>query len=199
MSTSTWKNPVVGVHRMPFGTVAARVSGLPSHSGAWIEQLRAERADAVVVVRDHHEPQALARVGVERLELADVIEHADEVAVDVGAVVVEHALLPLAEVRRADPDREVEAGVDEALRARADERVLARPRAEALAEQQHLRAPAGRALREAVAQRGRRASACARGPRFTRSSDSGDGRAEYCIAIVAQSPRVRNSRIDTAA
>ena len=80
----------------------------------------------------------LARL--ERLPTAEMsLKQADQRTVDIGTVVVENPLLPFAEVRGADPDRVVDPGVDQALRSVIDETVLARPHAEALAEQQDLR------------------------------------------------------------
>ncbi len=139
MSTSTWKKVVVGTQRIAFGTWGGRVSGAPSHSGAWIIELGAEHGDAVVVVGDHDVAELLALRGLERLPLGDLAEHSHDRGVDVGAVVEEDLLLPLAEVRGADPDRVVDPGVDEALGAAVDERILTRPRAEALAEEHELR------------------------------------------------------------
>ena len=112
-------------------------------------ELRSEERDAVVVVRDHHVADPGAVVRGERVPLVDAREHADERPVDVGPVVAQHLLLPLAEVRRADPDGVVDPGVDETRGAVVDERVLARPRAEALAEQDELRprASGGRSAR----------------------------------------------------
>ena len=180
--------------------LAASVArGSPSHSGAWIDEPGSEARDAVVVMRDHDVAHALALLGRSRFPFVDVVEDADQLGLHVGALVAEDLFLPLAEVRRADPDRVVDAGVDETLRALVQERVLARPRAEALAEQHDLR-PRARPARRGAARRSRRcrSRACLR-PSPTRSSDSGDGRAAYCIATVAQFPRDSISSTLTAA
>ena len=58
-------------------------------------------------------PDECTRAGQLCAPLVDVVEHADEGAVDPGPVVVEDLLLPLAEVRGADPDRVVDAAVEE--------------------------------------------------------------------------------------
>ena len=80
----------------------------------------------------------LALLGRGRFPFVDVVEHADQLGSHVDSLVAEDLFLPLTEVRRSDPDRVVDAGIDETLRALVQERVLARPRAEALAEQHDL-------------------------------------------------------------
>ena len=146
-------------------------------------------------MRDHDEADPFALARLEPFPLRDVVEAPHERTVDVRAVVIEDPLLPLAEMRRTDPDRVVDRVVDEALRPVIDETVLARPRAEALAEQQDLRPRLVRTLRTPLRDR------LAQHPRVQPSlldtvEREGRGRAEYCIATLAQSPRVRNSRID---
>ena len=166
----------------------------PEPLGRLDRELGTEQRDTVVVVRDHHVADAVARSsGSSACHSPMSLNTPDDEPVDVGPVVVEHLLLPLAEVRGADPDRVVDAGVDEPLRAPVDERVLARPRAEALAEQHELRPLRPRG---AAASRAWSASSSMRAwrrPSLTRSSDSTDGRAAYCIATVAQSPRASSS------
>jgi hypothetical protein len=107
-------------------------------------------ADGVVGVGDHHIPQPPAGLGAQRLQLAEVVEPADQAAVDVGPVVVQHLLLPPAHVGGADPDGPVDAGVQQALGPPVDEGVLAGPGAKALPEQHHPGPPVGGPLAEGV-------------------------------------------------
>ena len=140
MSTSTWKNAVLGIQRMPFGTCGGRVSDGPSHGGCLDRELGPEQRDAVVVVGDHHVADAVPLLGRQRVPLVDVAEDAD----------------PASSRRPARPSKStcsfhlLKCGVPiqiawsmpvstRPLRALVDERVLARPRAEALAEQHELR------------------------------------------------------------
>ena len=97
------------------GTVAARVAAGPSQSGALASRSSPKWPTASFVVGDHHEAQPAASLGVQRLELAEVVEPADQAAVDVRPVVVQHLLLPLAHVGGADPQRPVDPGVHQAL------------------------------------------------------------------------------------
>ena len=139
MSMSTWRKVVIACHRIARGHVLGALLAGPSHFGAWIGELGSDQRHAVVAVGDEHvaelfplfvgERQVLRARGTRR-----------RAAVDVGTVIAEHLALPPALVRRADPDRAIDVAVDEPRGALVEERVLARPRAEALAEQHELRA-----------------------------------------------------------
>ena len=118
------------------------------------------------------------------------LNDADQRAVDVGPIVVEHLLLPLAEVaacrsrsRGRRRRRRVPACRDRRTRPDSSTRRGSRRRA----------APSVACLR-GTRRTGRGSAAMSLRvwcrPSLTRSSESGDGRAEYCIATVAQSPRV---------
>ena len=139
MSTSVWTKVVGLRHCSAPGTVAALVSAGPSQSGARTSRSSPKWPTASLCVGDHHVAQLPAGLGVQRLELAEVVEPADQAAVDVGPVVVQHLLLPLAHVGGADPERPVDPGVQQALGAAVGEGVLAGPGAEALPEQHHAR------------------------------------------------------------
>ena len=80
----------------------------------------------------------LALLGRGRFPFADVVVDADQLGGDVASLVAEDLFLPLTEVWRPDPYGVVDAGIDEATRALLHEGVLARPRAQALAEQHDL-------------------------------------------------------------
>ena len=143
MSTSTWKNAVVGIQRIALRhTASVGCPGAPSHSGAWIASSGPNSATpsswCVIIT---YRMRARARRS-SACHSPMLLNTRTTPAVDVAAAVEEHLLLPLAEVRGADPDRVVDAGVDEPLGAAVDERVLARPGAEALAEEHELRSSA---------------------------------------------------------
>jgi hypothetical protein len=150
MSTSVWTKVVGLRHCWAPGTVAALLAAGPEPVGRPDQQVQPEVPDGVVGVGDHDVAQPPAGLGAQRLELAEVVEPADQAAVDVGPVVVQHLLLPPAHVRGADPDRPVDAGVQQALGAAVGEGVLAGPGAQALPEQHHPGPLLGRPLAERV-------------------------------------------------
>ena len=204
---SKWKEQVLFDGRADVDPSIVRVF---SNISEWHALDPEERAGIRYVMITHHDDgvalfgpelaiQAPEWLGVERVPLADVVEHPDDVTVRLRAAVEQDLLLPLAEVRRADPDRVVDPGVDESLGAPVDERILARPRTEALAEEDELRPLGLRDRREPRRQRVEQELRLLPRPSWTRSRDSTDGRAAYCIATVAQSPRASSSSAVTAA
>ncbi len=139
MSTSTWKNVVLGIQRIPLGTGAGRVSGGPSHSGAWIASSGPKRAtpSSWWVIMTYRIP---ARSSGSSARHSPMLLNTRTIPGSTSlrpsnSTCSFHLLkcgVPI-QIAWSMPR------VDEAPGPAVDERVLARPRAEALAEQDELR------------------------------------------------------------
>src|SRR5918994_2033529 len=131
----------------------ARRSWILQPLGRGHKQVGAEIADRVVVMVDEDVPERLARVVVERLDVAEGVEPANQLVVHVPSGAAEYLFLPLAEVGRPDPQGTLDAQHPQAGGALVEEHVLTREGAETFTEEHYPRPALRRPLVQALVQR----------------------------------------------
>ena len=175
----------------------AAVGPGPSHAGAVVSRSGPNLVTPSLSWLSRTYRRRLRRSVAERLELGEVVDHGDAVPVDVEPVRAGDLVHPPAAVRRADPQRAVDAQRLRAQGAPVQEDVLAGVRPEALTED-HDPGQLARAVAAAARRCAATAAGSARGRPSPCPATAARVACEYCIVTVATSPRVRYAAAATA-